>query len=90
MYLFLVMFLAAFITSSLTTQIKRQAVHSTGMAYRTQVLLDTNQLLQQQRDAGEIIEVTAGQLTKLLHRDVVFYEVKDQELKPPVLYLADK
>ena len=87
---FLVMFLAAFITSSLTTQIKRQAVHSTGMAYRTQVLLDTNQLLQQQRDAGEIIEVTAGQLTKLLHRDVVFYEVKDQELKPPVLYLADK
>lgn len=76
---FLVMFLTAFVISSLTTQIKRQAVHSTGMAYRTQILLDTNQLLQMQKSDKEIIEVTIQQLTKLLKRDVVYYQTPDEE-----------
>ena len=87
---FLVMFLAAFITSSLTTQIKRQAIYSTGMAYRTQILLDTNQMLQQQKNTDEIIEVTASQLTKLLHRDVVFYLGKDNVLEDPLWYPGEK
>ncbi|QNM04470.1 sensor histidine kinase [Qiania dongpingensis] len=86
---FLVMFLTAFVTSSLTTKIKRQAVQSAGMAYRTQILLDTNQLLQQQKNTDGIIEVTASQLTKLLHRDIVFYPSEEGDLKQPVWYLKD-
>ncbi|HIZ45308.1 MAG TPA: sensor histidine kinase KdpD [Firmicutes bacterium] len=85
---FLIMFITAFVASSLTTQIKKQAVYSTGMAYRTQILLDTSQLLQKQRSEAEILDVTAEQLIKLLHRDVMFYLAEDdgKSLKEPKRY----
>ncbi len=90
---FLIMFLAAFISSSLAVKIKRQAVRSAETAYRTKILLETNQLLQKERDTRGIIQVTANQLIKLLHKPVVFYHVEEEEkkrvLKSPVVFTAE-
>ncbi len=70
---FLIMFLAAFLTGSLAIRLKNQAKQAARAAYRTKVLFDTNQLLQQSKDRNEIISVTSNQLIKLLGKDVVFY-----------------
>lgn len=63
---FLIMFLAALLTSSLAVKLKNHAGQSAKSAYRTKVLFDTNQLLQQAKDKNEIVSATANQLIKLL------------------------
>lgn len=76
---FLIMFLSAFITSSLAVRIKKQAQQSAEMAYRTRILFDTNRQLEAGKDSGEIISITCNQLIKLLHRDVIFYGVRKED-----------
>lgn len=83
---FLIMFLSAFLTSSLAVRIKRQAKQATQTAYRTKILFDTNRLMSGENDAAGIISVTCSQLTKLLGRDVLFYEVLDEQLAAPLFF----
>ena len=85
---FLIMFLAAFITSTLAVQLKRQARQAAATAYRTKILLETNQLLQKSHNAGEIADTVGGQLTKLLKRDVVFYLAQGKSLAAPQTFMA--
>jgi len=66
-----VMFAAAFITSSIAARIKEQARIAALAAYRTQVLLETNQLLQKENSAKDLLRLTASQLNKLLKRDTL-------------------
>ena len=80
-----VMFIVALLSSSLTTRVKRQAVQSARKAYRTEVLLETSQKLQKAEGANSIISVTAGQLRKLLERDLLFYPVgEDGDFLPSI------
>ncbi|MGE4352747.1 MAG: DUF4118 domain-containing protein [Oscillospiraceae bacterium] len=82
-----IMFIVAFISSSLTTRIKRQAIESAQKAYRTEVLLETSQMLQQAEDENDIISVTATQLLKLLSRSVLFYPVtEDGTMNEPLIF----
>ncbi|MEF9945496.1 MAG: sensor histidine kinase KdpD [Lachnospiraceae bacterium] len=83
---FLIMFASAFITSSLTVKIKQHAKQSAETAYRTKILLETNQLLQQAKEKSGIIAVTGKQLTKLLEKDVVFYEMEKEGLSSPKVF----
>ena len=84
---FFIMFTAAFLTSSLAVRIKRQAHQSAETAFRTKILLDTNRLLSNEKDAMGIITVTCKQLTKLLDRDILFYNVQsNDELGAPLLF----
>lgn len=83
---FLITFIAAFITSSLAVRIKQNARQAARMAYRTKVLLDTNQMLQQAKDKYEIVAITANQLIKLLRRDIIFYFAEDGFLGDPITY----
>lgn len=83
---FLIMFLAAFLTGSLTIRLKNQAKQAARAAYRTKVLFDTNQLLQQSKDRNEIISVTSNQLIKLLGKDIVFYLVDKEKLEEPHIF----
>ena len=53
---FVIAFLAALIASNLAIQLKRQAEISAKMAARTQMLLETNQILQKAEDVDEILE----------------------------------
>lgn len=83
---FLTMFLSAFITGTLAVKLKQHARQSAQTAYRTKVLLDTNQLLQQAKEKDRIIDVTAKQLIKLLDKDIVFYTAEGDALSKPRIF----
>ena len=83
---FIIMLLAAFLTSSLAIRIKNQAKQAAQSAYRTKVLFDTNQLLQQAKDKNEIVSATSNQLIKLLRKDIVFYLADGEVLDTPHIF----
>jgi len=85
---FFVMFLAACITGNLAMRIKKQARQAARNAWRTKVLFDSSQLLQQADGEAEVIDITARQLVQLLRRTIVFYSVDQQTLKTPVIFPA--
>lgn len=86
---FLIMFLATFLTDSLAIRLKNQAKQSAWSAYRTKVLFDTNQLLQQSKDRNEIVYVTSNQMIKLLRKDIVFYLADKGKLQKPRIFSAN-
>ena len=83
---FLVMLAAAFITSTLTGRVKKQARQSAQKAYRTEVLLETSRKLQQAKDQTEILRETARQMVKLLDRTVIFYPARQNTLSHPLVF----
>lgn len=83
---FLVMFLAALITSSLSIKLKNHARQAAQAAFRTKILFDTNQLLQRAVGKDELISVTANQLVKLLDRNIIIYPVQGDELETPRIF----
>ena len=85
---FVIMFLAAYITGTLTVRLKNHARQSAEAAYRTKILFDTDQLLNRARDRDEIISNLADQIVKLLNRDVVAYLREGEELGAPRLFAA--
>lgn len=87
---FLIMLIAAFITSALAAKIKRQARQSAQAAYRTGLLLKTDQLLQKERGRDGIVSIIATQLARLLKRDVVFYEATSEGIGPPRVFSAEE
>lgn len=82
---FAIMFVTAIVASELTGHITQTARQTAKTAYRTRVLLETNQLLQQAKDAAGIAQIAMSQLVKLLGRDVVFYPAEDGRLAAPLL-----
>lgn len=70
---FAIMLTASIITGTLASKLKDNAKLSAQAAFRTKVLLDTNQLLQKARDDTDIINITATQIMRLLGRSVVLY-----------------
>lgn len=87
---FLIMFIAAFITSTLAAKLKQHAKQSAQTAYRTKILLETNQLLQKAIENKTIIDITCKQLTKLLKKDIVFYPVEDNRLSDPLVFFENE
>ena len=86
---FLVMLAAALITSTLTKRVKEQAQSAAQKTYRTEVLLETNQKLQQADDASGILNESARQLVKLLDRTVLFFPVSRDALAEPLIYAKE-
>lgn len=68
-----IMLACAVITGALAAKLKDHARLSAQAAYRTKILFDTNHMLQRTHSDAEIIEITAGQITKLLGRDIAVY-----------------
>lgn len=89
-FTFLIMFISAFITSTLAVKIKQNAKQSAGTAYRTKILLETNQLLQKAKEKKEIVAVIANQLNKLLKKDIVFYPAKNNILLEPLVFMTNE
>ena len=83
---FPIMFMVALLTGSLATRLKDNAKQSANAAYRTKILFETNQLLQRETDEQEVIKATAGQLLKLLRKDIVVYLANGQELDSPSIF----
>lgn len=85
---FVIMFMSAFLTGSLAIRLKSHAKQSAQSAFRTKVLFDTNQLLQQAKGQNEIISSTANQLTKLLGKDIVIYSAENDTLGEAHIFSA--
>ncbi len=83
---FAIMLFASLITGSLADRLKNHAKQSAQAAFRTQVLFDTNQLLQKAQDDDAMIQITAGQLMKLLERDVIAYPEQNGKLGKGYLF----
>lgn len=87
---FAVMFIAAFIMSSLTAKLKEHAKKSAQAAHRTKILFDTNQLLQQAKNSESILSATAEQLVKLLNRNIIAYLMESGELGRSCMFFAER
>ena len=70
---FAIMLASALITGTLANRMKQNARQSAREAFRTKVLLDTNQLLEKAESPAEVIQTTARQIITLLNRDVVVF-----------------
>jgi len=66
---FAVMLVASLVTGSIASRMKNHAKQSAQTAYRTKILLDTNQMLAKAKNADEIFEIAASQTKKLLALD---------------------
>lgn len=67
---FLVMIVAALIVGSLTDRLKSQVKQSAQAAYRTNLMLETNQMLQKTTSDDDIFRAAQTQLRKLLGREL--------------------
>ncbi len=83
---FLIMLVAALITSTLTTRVRNQSKESALQAHRTEILLETSQKLQRAVTREEIVTGVAQQITKLLECPVVIYQVRENVLGNPKIY----
>ncbi len=75
---FLVMLVASLVTGSIAARMKSHVKQSAQTAYRTKILLDTNQMLAKARGADEIFEIAASQTKKLLALDS--FAIRDNDL----------
>lgn len=85
---FVIMLIASLLTGSLANKLKDHAKQSAQSAYRTKILLDTNQLLQKAQNDKEIIRVTASQLMKLLERNIIAYPEEEERLEEGMVFLC--
>ncbi|MCR5144670.1 MAG: DUF4118 domain-containing protein [Lachnospiraceae bacterium] len=83
---FVIMLFAALLTGTLAYRLKDNARESARSAYRTQVLFDTNQLLQKARHVEEVLKVTAKQVILLMNCDVIIYPVENGALGQGKMY----
>jgi len=86
---FAIMFVSAFISSTLAIKLKDHAKKSAQSAYRTKILFDTNQLLQRADNENDIIAIAAHQLMKLLKRDIIIYPVVNNNIGESNIFLSD-
>ncbi len=86
---FAIMLAASVITGTLASKLKSQAKLSAQAAFRTKVLLDTNQLLQKVHNNDDIFNITATQLVKLLNKSVVMYSAKGNKLAKGSLFPSE-
>ena len=83
---FPIMFMVALLTGSLATRLKNNAKQSANAAYRTEILFETNQLLQRETDEQAVVKATAEQILKVLQKDLVIYLANGQTLDSPSIF----
>ena len=76
---FAVMLIVSLITGSISNKMKSQVDKSTKTAYRTKILFDASQLIQNSENDEEIINVTVNQIQKLLDRETFVYLSKNKK-----------
>lgn len=87
---FVIMLMASVITGTLAAKLKDHAKLSAQTAFQTQIMLDTNQLLQKAQDDLEIIKITASQLMTMFGRSVVAYTEEEGQLSEGYVFAAEQ
>lgn len=85
---FIVLLFVSFSTSRLASHIRKNAENSSNMIYITKLLLETNQLLQTKISKDEIIETGCNQLSNLLKRNIIYYDLKNGNIQKPLVFKA--
>ena len=70
---FVIMLISSVLTGTLAAKLKMHARLSAQLAFRTQILFDTDRLLQKARSQKEMLEITCTQLARLFDRSIVAY-----------------
>lgn len=86
---FTIMFMVALLTGSLAVRLKDNARQSAQAAFRTRILFETNQLIQKEKDEQSVVHAAAGQIIKLLKKDVAVYLPDGKGLAAPVVFRAE-
>lgn len=87
---FLIMLISSVLTGTLAAKLKTHAKLSAQLAFRTQVLFDTDRLLQREKGETEILGVTCTQLIRLLNCNITAYIVKNGTLSEGKLFSGEK
>lgn len=74
------MLISSVLTGALAAKLKTHAKLSTQLAFRAQILFDTDRLLQKAKGETEILDVTCTQLLRLLNRNITAYVVENGTL----------
>jgi two-component system sensor histidine kinase KdpD len=89
---FVIMFIAAVLSASLAAKLRENARQASIAERKTKILLSINRLLQRQSDVRSVTDAVAGELSKLLKRDVAVYLVDANDstkLQEPVIYRSE-
>ena len=87
---FFIMLISSVLTGALAAKLKTHAKLSAQLAFRTQVLFDTDRLLQMAKEETEVLDVACTQLLRLLNRNITAYVVKDGALSEGKLFSGEK
>ena len=87
---FLIMLISSVLTGALAAKLKTHAKMSAQLAFRTQVLFDTDRLMQKAKGETEILDVTCTQLIRLLNRNITAYVVENGTLSGGKLFSGEK
>ena len=87
---FLIMLISSVLTGALAAKLKTHAKLSAQLAFRTQVLFDTDRLLQKAKGGTEILDITCTQLLRLLNRNITAYVVENGILSDGKLFSVEK
>ena len=87
---FLIMLISSVLTGALAAKLKTHAKLSAQLAFRTQVLFDTDRLMQKAKGEKEILDVTCTQLIRLLNRNITAYVVENGSLSEGKLFSGEK
>ena len=87
---FLIMLISSVLTGALAAKLKTHAKLSAQLAFRTQVLFDTDRLMQKAKGETEILDVTCTQLIRLLNRNITAYIVENGALSGGKLFSGEK
>ena len=87
---FAVMLVASVLTGTLASKLKDHARLSARSAFRTQVLFDTDRLLQKAKSNDDILSVTCMQLSRLLDRSIVAYTKSENGMSTGRLFAEKK
>ena len=87
---FFIMLISSVLTGALAAKLKTHAKLSAQLAFRTQVLFDTDRLMQKAKGETEILDVTCTQLIRLLNRNITAYVVENGTLSEGKLFSREK
>ena len=87
---FLIMLISSVLTGALAAKLKTHEKLSAQLAFRTQVLFDTDRLMQKAKGETEILDVTCTQLIRLLNRNITAYVVENGTLSGGKLFSGEK
>ncbi len=85
---FAIMLIVSLIVGTLANKLATGAKLAANAAYRTNIMLETNKLLQKSEGEDAVIATMSGQLIKLLSRNIVVYQVNDGSLGQPRFFPA--